>query len=68
VWKDVKVPEGKVLIPSVIAHTMAVVEHSEMVVERIMTFTLVVGRERVIRRGRRWICPGDVVLASPTLI
>lgn len=48
VWKDVKLPEGKILIPGVIAHTTAVVEHPETVAERIMNFASVVGRERVI--------------------
>ena len=48
VWKDVPLPEGKVLIPGVIAHTTAVVEHPETVAERLMNFASVVGRERVI--------------------
>jgi 5-methyltetrahydropteroyltriglutamate--homocysteine methyltransferase len=48
IWKDVKLPEGKILIPGVIAHTTAVVEHPETVAERIMNFASVVGRERVI--------------------
>jgi 5-methyltetrahydropteroyltriglutamate--homocysteine methyltransferase len=48
VLKDVALPEGKVLIPGVIAHTTAVVEHPETVVERLMNFAQVVGRERVI--------------------
>jgi 5-methyltetrahydropteroyltriglutamate--homocysteine methyltransferase len=48
VWEDVTLPEGKILIPGVIAHTTAVVEHPETVAERLMTFARVVGRERVI--------------------
>jgi 5-methyltetrahydropteroyltriglutamate--homocysteine methyltransferase len=48
VWEDVALPAGKVLIPGVIAHTTAVVEHPETVAERIMNFAQVVGRERVI--------------------
>jgi 5-methyltetrahydropteroyltriglutamate--homocysteine methyltransferase len=48
VWEDVKLPEGKVLIPGVIAHTTAVVEHPETVAERILTYTRLVGRERVL--------------------
>src|SRR2546428_508914 len=48
VWEDVKLPEGKVLIPGVIAHTTAVVEHPETVAERIMNFARVLGRERVM--------------------
>jgi 5-methyltetrahydropteroyltriglutamate--homocysteine methyltransferase len=48
VWEDVKLPEGKVLIPGVIAHTTAVVEHPETVAERILTYARPVGRERVM--------------------
>ena len=48
VWNDVKLTEGKILIPGVIAHTTAVVEHPETVAEGIMNFAGVVGRERVI--------------------
>jgi 5-methyltetrahydropteroyltriglutamate--homocysteine methyltransferase len=48
VWEDVKLPAGKVLIPGVIAHTTAVVEHPETIAERLMTFARVVGRDRVI--------------------
>jgi 5-methyltetrahydropteroyltriglutamate--homocysteine methyltransferase len=48
VWEDVKLPEGKILIPGVIAHTTAVVEHPETIAERIVAFARVVGRERVI--------------------
>jgi len=48
VWEEVTLPEGKVLIPGVIAHTTAVVEHPETVAERLMNFARLVGRERVI--------------------
>lgn len=48
VWEEVRLPDDKVLIPGVIAHTTAVVEHPETVAERIMNFASVVGRERVI--------------------
>jgi 5-methyltetrahydropteroyltriglutamate--homocysteine methyltransferase len=48
IWEEVKLPEGKVLIPGVIAHTTAVVEHPETVAERLMNFASLVGRERVI--------------------
>ena len=46
--EDVKLPEGKILIPGVIAHTTAVVEHPETIAERIMNFASSIGRERVI--------------------
>jgi 5-methyltetrahydropteroyltriglutamate--homocysteine methyltransferase len=48
VWQEVKLPEDKVLIPGVIAHTTAVVEHPETVAERIANFARVVGPRRVI--------------------
>jgi 5-methyltetrahydropteroyltriglutamate--homocysteine methyltransferase len=48
VWEDVKLPAGKVLIPGVIAHTTAVVEHPETVAERLTNFARVLGRERIM--------------------
>jgi 5-methyltetrahydropteroyltriglutamate--homocysteine methyltransferase len=48
VWDDVKLPEGKVLIPGVITHSTDVVEHPELVAQRILRFTERVGRENVI--------------------
>lgn len=48
VWKDVKLPQHKVLIPGVVSHCVYQVEHPELVAERIERFAGVVGRERVI--------------------
>jgi 5-methyltetrahydropteroyltriglutamate--homocysteine methyltransferase len=48
VWQDVKLPEGKILIPGVVSHATNVVEHPELVADRILTFARVVGRENVI--------------------
>jgi 5-methyltetrahydropteroyltriglutamate--homocysteine methyltransferase len=48
VWKDVKLPEGKVLAPGVVSHGTNVVEHPELVAERLLRFAAVVGRENVI--------------------
>jgi 5-methyltetrahydropteroyltriglutamate--homocysteine methyltransferase len=48
VWQDVKLPEGKILAPGVVSHGTNVVEHPELVAERIMRFTSLVGRENVI--------------------
>jgi 5-methyltetrahydropteroyltriglutamate--homocysteine methyltransferase len=48
VWKDVKVPEDRVLIPGVISHVTNVVEHPELVAERLIRFAEIVGRERVM--------------------
>ena len=48
VWQDVRLPEGTTLIPGVISHSTPVVEHPELVAERIVRFAEVVGRENVI--------------------
>lgn len=48
VWRDVKLPEDKVLIPGVIDSTTNFIEHPELVADRILRYTTVVGRERVI--------------------
>ncbi|MGD9891136.1 MAG: cobalamin-independent methionine synthase II family protein [Dehalococcoidia bacterium] len=48
VWRDVRLPEGKVLIPGVIDSVTNFVEHPELVADRIITFAGVVGRENVI--------------------
>jgi 5-methyltetrahydropteroyltriglutamate--homocysteine methyltransferase len=48
VWKGVKLPEGKILAPGVVSHGTNVVEHPELVAERILRFAGVVGRESVI--------------------
>jgi 5-methyltetrahydropteroyltriglutamate--homocysteine methyltransferase len=48
VWQDVRLPEGKLILPGVVSHATNVVEHPELVAERIARFATVVGRERVI--------------------
>ena len=48
VWRDVKLPEGKVLIPGVVSHATNVVEHPELVADRIVHYANLVGRENVI--------------------
>jgi 5-methyltetrahydropteroyltriglutamate--homocysteine methyltransferase len=48
VWKDVKLPAGKILVPGVISHATNVVEHPELVAERIVRYAKLVGRENVI--------------------
>lgn len=47
-WKDVELPAGKVLIPGVISHATNIVEHPELVAERITRIAQLVGRENVI--------------------
>jgi 5-methyltetrahydropteroyltriglutamate--homocysteine methyltransferase len=48
VWESVKLPPGKVLVPGVISHATNVVEHPELVAERIVRFASVLGRENVM--------------------
>jgi 5-methyltetrahydropteroyltriglutamate--homocysteine methyltransferase len=48
VWKDAKLGAGQVLIPGVISHATNVVEHPELVAERIVRLAKLVGRENVI--------------------
>ena len=48
VWRDVKLPDGKLLIPGVVSHATNVVEHPELVTDRIMQYAQLVGRENVI--------------------
>jgi 5-methyltetrahydropteroyltriglutamate--homocysteine methyltransferase len=48
VWNDVRLPDGKLLIPGVISHATNVVEHPELVAERIARYARLVGRENVL--------------------
>jgi 5-methyltetrahydropteroyltriglutamate--homocysteine methyltransferase len=48
VWQDVKLPDGKLILPGVVSHATNVVEHPELVADRILRFAKLVGRERVI--------------------
>lgn len=48
VFRDVKLPEGKVLIPGVLDSTTNFVEHPELVAERICNYARLVGRENVM--------------------
>ena len=48
VWGEVKLPDGKILIPGVVSHATNVVEHPELVADRILNFTSAVGRENLI--------------------
>jgi 5-methyltetrahydropteroyltriglutamate--homocysteine methyltransferase len=47
-WRDVKLPDDKLILPGVVSHATNVVEHPELVAERILRFANAVGRERVI--------------------
>jgi 5-methyltetrahydropteroyltriglutamate--homocysteine methyltransferase len=48
VWEDVKLPDGKLILPGVVSHATNVVEHPELVADHILRFANLVGRERVI--------------------
>ena len=47
-WKEVRLPKGKMLIPGVVSHASNVVEHPELVADRIILYASLVGRENVI--------------------
>jgi 5-methyltetrahydropteroyltriglutamate--homocysteine methyltransferase len=68
VWEQVKLPEGKVLIPGCITHSTNIVEHPELVAQRIVRFARLVGRENVIAGAdcgfaQAW----DLVRTHPTV-
>ena len=48
VWRDVKLPDDRVLLPGLISHATNVLEHPELVAQRIVRLAELVGRERVI--------------------
>jgi 5-methyltetrahydropteroyltriglutamate--homocysteine methyltransferase len=48
VWRDVTLPPGTILIPGVVSHATNVVEHPELVADRIIQYANLVGRENVI--------------------
>jgi len=47
VWTDVKFPDGRIYMPGVISHATDLVEHPEVVAERLMNFASVLGKENV---------------------
>ena len=51
IWEDVDLPAGKFLIPGVITHSSVLVEHPELVADRLMRYAGAVGRERVMAGG-----------------
>lgn len=48
VWEEVKFPEGKVLVPGVVGHVSDIIEHPELIAERLVRYAKLVGRENVI--------------------
>jgi 5-methyltetrahydropteroyltriglutamate--homocysteine methyltransferase len=47
-WKDIDLPQDKILVPGVISHCTPVVEHPNLVAQRLVRFADIVGRERVM--------------------
>jgi 5-methyltetrahydropteroyltriglutamate--homocysteine methyltransferase len=58
VWEDLKLPDGKVLVPGVINHQTNVVEHPELIAWRIGNLARLVGRENVIAGSDCGFCQG----------
>ncbi len=50
-WEDTHLPDGKIVIPGMISHSSVLVEHPDLVAERILRFANLVGRENVIAGG-----------------
>jgi 5-methyltetrahydropteroyltriglutamate--homocysteine methyltransferase len=48
IWEKIKLPAGKILLPGVVTHSTNIVEHPELVAERIVRLAKLVGRENVI--------------------
>ena len=48
IWENVKLPAGKLIMPGVVSHCVTLVEHPELVAQRIVRYADVVGRENVI--------------------
>jgi 5-methyltetrahydropteroyltriglutamate--homocysteine methyltransferase len=47
-WETVRLPDGKIIVPGVITHASNIVEHPELIAERITRFAHLVGRENVM--------------------
>ena len=65
IWEDVKLPEGKKLIPGVVTHHTNVVEHPELVAQRLVRLAKVVGARERDRRHRLRLRPGRADPARP---
>jgi 5-methyltetrahydropteroyltriglutamate--homocysteine methyltransferase len=48
VWQDVKLPDGKILIPGVVSHATNVIEHPQLVADRLIRLARLVGPDRVM--------------------
>jgi 5-methyltetrahydropteroyltriglutamate--homocysteine methyltransferase len=48
VWQEAKLPDGKTLMPGVVSHATNLVEHPQLVADRILRYAAIVGRENVV--------------------
>ena len=65
--RHVKLPEGKTLVPGLISHATNVVEHPELVAERIVRLAKLVGRDNVIACNRLRLRAGAVHAARASV-
>jgi 5-methyltetrahydropteroyltriglutamate--homocysteine methyltransferase len=47
-WQDVKLPAGKIIVPGVVSHATNLIEHPELIAQRICNFAAAVGRDNVV--------------------
>ena len=60
-WRDVKLPDEKLILPGVVSHATNVVEHPELVADRILRLAKLVGPERVIASSDCGFAQGPLV-------
>lgn len=48
VWENVELPDGKIIVPGVISHSTPLVEHPELIAQRLVRFANIVGKENVM--------------------
>lgn len=72
VWETVKLPEGRVLMPGCITHASVIVEHPDLVAERLVRLARLVGRERVMASAdcgfASTINPGEPPEIEPEIV
>ena len=47
-WETVELPDGKILAPGVVSHSTSLIEHPQLVADRVQRFARMVGRDNVI--------------------
>jgi len=72
VWESVKLAEGRMLLPGCITHASVIVEHPELVAERVLRLAKIVGRERVMASSdcgfASTINPGEPPEIEPEIV